>query len=344
MKRPFTVKVPASSGNLGAGFDVLGLSLKLHSELRVQILSPKPGKPMIRVHGEGETSVPRDGRNLLYQCIAFVFKKAKRPVPRLELFCLNRIPLARGLGSSSAAIVAGLVAGNHLLGDKFSKQQLVAWATELEGHADNVASAFLGGIQGNLVVGKTVISRSWPVPNLKCVVAVPAFELSTKKARAVLPKAVPLQDAVANIAAVAMLGTLSVLGGVESALANEVKVATVDMQKALQSVDAGKKAKSQLEREFNDKKKKLQDEEASIKKLGEEFKKQAAVLNDETRMRRQAEIQERIVKFQELTPRSTGRSSTNPSRSPIIAPPQAHRPRQSNLRRAAIRPSNVRSP
>jgi homoserine kinase len=211
MKRPFTVKVPASSGNLGAGFDVLGLSLKLHSELRVQILSPKPGKPMIRVHGEGETSVPRDGRNLLYQCIAFVFKKAKRPVPRLELFCLNRIPLARGLGSSSAAIVAGLVAGNHLLGDKFSKQQLVAWATELEGHADNVASAFLGGIQGNLVVGKTVISRSWPVPNLKCVVAVPAFELSTKKARAVLPKAVPLQDAVANIAAVAMLGRA--LGG-----------------------------------------------------------------------------------------------------------------------------------
>ncbi len=160
---------------------------------------------MIRVHGEGEKTVPRDKRNLLYACIEFVFKKAKRPLPRLELFCLNRIPLARGLGSSSAAIVAGLVAGNRLLGDKYDKKQLVAWATEIEGHADNVASSLLGGIIGNLTVGKEVISRSWPVPNLKCVVAVPAFELSTKKARNVLPKAVPMKDAVANIAAVAML-------------------------------------------------------------------------------------------------------------------------------------------
>jgi len=103
---------------------------------------------------------------------------------------------------------------------------------------------------------------------------------------------------------IAVVGMLGSVVGLAAAGANEVKVATVDMQRALQSVDAGRKAKSQLEREFNDKKKKLQDEEASIKKLGEEFKKQAAVLNDETRMRRQSEIQERIVKFQELTQRA----------------------------------------
>jgi homoserine kinase len=205
LKKPFTVKVPASSGNLGAGFDVLGLALNLHSELRVQVLNSSPGAPMIRVHGEGEAVVARDKRNLIYQCIEYVFKKAKRPVPRLELLCLNRIPLARGLGSSSAAIVAGLVAGNRLLQDKFSTSQLVAWATDIEGHADNVASAFFGGVVGNLIVENEVISRSWPVPNLKCVLAVPAFELSTKKARAVLPKAIPMKDAVANIAAISML-------------------------------------------------------------------------------------------------------------------------------------------
>ncbi len=185
----------------------MGLSLNLHSELRVHVLSKRPGAPMIRVLGEGEPSVPRDKRNLVYQCIEFVFKKAHKPVPRLELFCLNRIPLARGLGSSSAAIVAGLVAGNHLLGDKFEPEQLLNWATEIEGHADNVAAALLGGIRGNFIDGETVVSRAWPVPKLKCVVAVPEFQLSTKKARAVLPKAVPMKDAVANLAAVSMLNT-----------------------------------------------------------------------------------------------------------------------------------------
>lgn len=160
---------------------------------------------MIRILGEGHSVVPRDRRNLVYQCIAFVFKKARKPLPQLELFCLNRIPLARGLGSSSAAIVAGLVAGNRLLGDKFDKEQLLNWATELEGHADNVASALYGGVRGNLVAGKTVVSRSWPAPKLKCVVAVPDFQLSTEKARKVLPKAVPMKDVVANLGSVFLL-------------------------------------------------------------------------------------------------------------------------------------------
>jgi homoserine kinase len=206
LKRPFTVKVPASSGNLGVGFDVLGLSLGLYSELRVHVLNKRPGKPMIRVLGEGEAALARDERNLVYRSIAFVFKKAHKAVPHLELFCLNRIPLARGLGSSSAAIVAGLVAGNYLLGDKYSREQILNWATELEGHADNVASALFGGIRGNLIVGEMVVSRSWPVPKLKCVVAVPDFQLSTKKARAVLPKMIPLKDAVANLSSISVLG------------------------------------------------------------------------------------------------------------------------------------------
>jgi homoserine kinase len=182
-----------------------GSSLDLHSELRVQVLSPKPGAPLIRVLGEGEAKVPRDKRNLVYQCIVRVFKEAHRPVPALELFCINRIPLARGLGSSSAAIVAGLLAGNRLLGDKLSREQILNWATDEEGHADNVASALYGGVRTNLIVDGKVTSLAWPVPALSCVVAIPAFELATKKARAVLPKKIPMRDVVANLAAVSVL-------------------------------------------------------------------------------------------------------------------------------------------
>lgn len=203
--KSFTVKVPASSGNLGPGFDVLGLALGLYNELHVRETGLKKDPLIIDVIGEGHGAIARNRRNIVYQSIAYIFKKAKRPVPPLHLVSVNRIPLARGLGSSSAAILAGLLAGNRLLKDKFSRQDILNFATEMEGHPDNVASALLGGVQASLVLNGQVLSQSWPVPKVHFVTAVPSFELSTKKARKVVPKTVKMADAISNLSSVALL-------------------------------------------------------------------------------------------------------------------------------------------
>jgi homoserine kinase len=157
------------------------------------------------VKGEGADSLPTDSRNIIFKTIGTVFKKAKRNVPTLELQCLNRIPLERGLGSSSSAFLLGLLAANRLLKNRFSAEQILDWATELEGHPDNVAPALLGGVRASGVFGGRVVSAALPFPKARMVVAVPDFTLSTKKARAVLPKSVPLKDAVQNLSAVALL-------------------------------------------------------------------------------------------------------------------------------------------
>ncbi len=201
----FRVTVPASSGNLGPGFDVLGFALDYHNELIVNVVDPKPAAPMIHVIGEGALTLPRDKKNIIFSTMEWLFKKAKRPMPALVLGCVNRIPLARGMGSSSAAFVSALVAANHLLKNKYSKDELLSFATKLEGHPDNVAPAMLVGVRASAVFGKRVVSIEWPIPRCDVVVAVPAFELSTKKARAVLPKNISMKDAVWNLSAVSLL-------------------------------------------------------------------------------------------------------------------------------------------
>jgi homoserine kinase len=137
--------------------------------------------------------------------MAAVFRAAKRRLPKLELICINRIPLARGLGSSAASYLSGLLAANRLLGDRFTRDEILAFGNDFEGHPDNMAPALYGGVRASAVWGNTVVSHPWPVPALRCVVAVPAFELATKKARAVLPKTVPLGDAVRNLSAVGLM-------------------------------------------------------------------------------------------------------------------------------------------
>lgn len=118
---------------------------------------------------------------------------------------MNRIPLARGLGSSSAAYLSALLAANRLLSNRYTRDEILNFATKLEGHPDNVAPALLGGVKASGVFSGRVVTASLPVPALKMVVAIPAFELSTKKARAVLPKKIFLRDAVQNLSSVALL-------------------------------------------------------------------------------------------------------------------------------------------
>lgn len=203
------VRVPATTANLGAGFDVLGLALTLYNEVHLSVPASGPALAILN-EGEGADSLPTDKRHLICQVVARTFKKARKPLPKsLELRLVNRIPLARGLGSSSAAIVGGIAAANAAAGNVLSQDDMLALATEIEGHPDNVAPALLGGLTASAVSGGKVASVSWKdralFKDLKFVVAVPDFQLSTKKARAVLPAKVSRADAIFNVGRAALL-------------------------------------------------------------------------------------------------------------------------------------------
>lgn len=199
-----TVTVPATTSNLGPGFDCLGLALDLRNELTLELRDER-GPATVEVAGEGAKTLPRDQKSMLV-------KAARLTLPenlpgRLVFKSVNRVPLARGLGSSAAAVVAGLWAGAHLFGTlRRSEDELEALAVALEGHPDNVAPCVHGGLTASLSVnGRPRANRLNIHPSLSAVVCVPAFELSTKKARAALPKKVPLADAVFNTARAILL-------------------------------------------------------------------------------------------------------------------------------------------
>lgn len=189
-----TVSAPASTSNLGPGFDCLGLALDLRNDLTLELRDEK-GPAVVDARGEGEKSLPRGETNLLVQAARLVLPRATPG--RLYFRATNRVPLARGLGSSAAAAVAGLWAAAHLFGTlRRSEDELEKLAVSLEGHPDNVAPCVHGGLTASLAgFGAQRLNLH---PSLSAVVCVPAFELATKKARAVMPKKVPLADAVFN--------------------------------------------------------------------------------------------------------------------------------------------------
>lgn len=193
-----SVSVPASTSNLGPGFDCLGLALDLRNELELSLLD-EPGPALLEIAGEGAETLPRDERNLLLKAARLVLPK--RLPGRLLLRATNRIPLARGLGSSAAAAVAGLWAGAHLLGLRRSEDELEGLAMKLEGHPDNVAPCVHGGFTACWTddAGATRVQALELHPSLSTVVCIPAFELATKKARAVLPQTVSRADAIYNL-------------------------------------------------------------------------------------------------------------------------------------------------
>jgi homoserine kinase len=192
-----TVSVPASTSNLGPGFDCLGLALGLRNELTVELWK-NPGPTVVHITGEGQGSLPLNEKNLLVQS---AYRALPRHLPgRLVFRALNRIPLARGLGSSAAAAVAGLWAGARLLAHcRFSDEELERMAVDLEGHPDNVAPCVHGGLTASLTVNSQPRSVKLKIhPSLSSVVCIPSFELATKKARAALPRTVTLADATHN--------------------------------------------------------------------------------------------------------------------------------------------------
>lgn len=196
------VKVPATSANLGPGFDTLGMSLDFYNQITVEHNST--GLEII-ISGNGEKELATDESNLVYYVMSRLFEKVGYTDHNLTIKLDNKIPLARGLGSSAAAIVGGLVAANKLVGDKLSQDELLDLAVEIEGHPDNVAPALLGGVVITTNNGEKNVYKKIAVPDLKVVVAIPDYQLSTKKARQVLPDKVDFDDAIFNISQTALL-------------------------------------------------------------------------------------------------------------------------------------------
>lgn len=203
---PVRVRVPASSANLGPGFDCFGLALSLHDVVEAQVIG---GGLELSVEGEGAHTVSRDARHLVVRSMTECFARLGVSPPGLRVACTNAIPHGRGLGSSSAAIVAGIVAARALCVDgerRLDEAALLRLATELEGHPDNVAAALAGGftLAWTEPEGARLI-RLEPSPRIAPLAFVPDTELSTRKARGLLPRTVPHADAAANAARAALL-------------------------------------------------------------------------------------------------------------------------------------------
>jgi homoserine kinase len=213
MNKKAVVHIPATSANLGPGFDVLGVALALYNEVHMEAedghFSSFRQNPTVNVviEGEGASFLPHDASNRIVQAAFKVFEKAKRwPKEALRLKTVNRIPLARGLGSSSAAIVGGLCAANALTGGRLPLAVLVEMAVAMEGHPDNVVPAFVGGLcVAGVVKEETRFLKFAAPPNIKAVVCSPDRPLETQEARRVLPSRIPFTAAVFTSSRVAFL-------------------------------------------------------------------------------------------------------------------------------------------
>jgi homoserine kinase len=196
------LRVPATTANLGPGFDCLGMALHLHNELIVEVTGERLS---IDIEGEGSLLLPRDQTNLIYTQVQKVFERAGRETPPVHVIAHNGIPLDRGLGSSAAAIVSGLMAGNVLCGEPCDRHELLRMAATREGHPDNVAPALLGGAVVSILDGEQVRWCSLRMPEFQVVLFVPDFAISTRDARRMLPALISRSDAVFNVGRAALL-------------------------------------------------------------------------------------------------------------------------------------------
>ncbi|PTM58297.1 homoserine kinase [Desmospora activa] len=204
--RPFEVRVPGSTANLGSGFDSIGMAIDRWLTLR---FAPAPG-PQVVVVDRHLQELADDGENLILQVMADCFAEVKQPLPGFRVEVSSDIPLARGLGSSAAAIVGGLVAANHLLGQRWDQDALFRRAVQWEGHPDNVGPSLFGGVMIASWDGERLDYVTAPAPTFPLVAAVPRLPLKTEKARQVLPDTLSHREAVlgssrANLLVAALL-------------------------------------------------------------------------------------------------------------------------------------------
>jgi homoserine kinase len=219
-----TVRVPATTANIGPGFDCLGAALTLYNQFTFSSLSD--GEALkITAAGAEASRVSRDSSNLVYQAFCKFFERIGKPTPAVQIDIEMNVPLARGLGSSATAIVGGIVGANILAGSPLTPDQLADLATEIEGHPDNVVPALMGGCR----LAASGYDREWEICELTWnsavipIVAIPNFELSTAEARKVLPADYSRADAIFNTAHLGLL-----VRGLETGNADWLKAALQD--------------------------------------------------------------------------------------------------------------------
>ena len=196
MKEIISVRAPATTANLGPGFDCLGLALDIWNETSFEI-----GHSDLSISGEGENELVLDLDNLLYRGFAKPFEIIGRDFPAVSIKAKNEIPVGRGLGSSAAAIVSGLIAGDKATGIGLSQDEILTLAAEMEGHADNVGPALLGGLQIVVSSNQEWVTSQVPIPKkISLIIFIPDNPVLTSDARSSLPEAVTLDDAKINIA------------------------------------------------------------------------------------------------------------------------------------------------
>lgn len=204
-------QIPATSANLGAGFDALGLALTFYNYVEME------ESDRIDISSADGLEIPTDEKNLIYISAKDLYNVCGKKLEGLKLIQTNNIPMARGLGSSSACIVAGLAGANHMLGNPLSTDDLVDLAAQIEGHPDNTAPALLGGIVTAVFDGRKVHWVKQEVyTKLKFVAIIPDFELKTEKARACLPSQISHKDAVYNLSRAALFSASLLTGKFEN--------------------------------------------------------------------------------------------------------------------------------
>lgn len=212
------VRIPATTANLGPGFDCLGLALDLWNEAEFRL---EGTGPVLRIHGEGEGRLPENGDNLLLRAFFYYYRLQGLPNPsgpRVE--CRNAIPTGSGLGSSASAALLGLLAADTLSGCDLPKEDLLRMAVDLEGHADNAAAALYGGLAVTLGSEGGWLTRRFDVPSLCAAWVLPEFDFPTQMARKALPDRVARGDAIFNAARTPLVvealrtGDLDLLGRV----------------------------------------------------------------------------------------------------------------------------------
>ncbi|AGA69101.1 homoserine kinase [Desulfitobacterium dichloroeliminans LMG P-21439] len=206
------VRIPATSANLGPGFDCLGMALSLYNFVQIN----NSDSFQITLTGDYSAGIATDDTNLVWRSMCTLWTEIGFKIPTVSLILENNVPPTRGLGSSSAAIVGGLVAANEYAGDVLSKQEILQLANRIEGHPDNVAPALLGGITLAVSTETSVIARVLQAnPLFTALAIVPDFHLSTEKSRKVLPTSISRSDAVFNLSRTALLVEALIHGNYE---------------------------------------------------------------------------------------------------------------------------------
>ena len=201
MSEVIKIKVPASTANLGPGFDTLSLALDWYNEFTFKVT-----KEGLKISQHNSNKLPEDSTNLVYKSFCEAFKKQKKSPPGIELEINCQIPLAAGLGSSASAVVSGLLAANVLLEGTLTKDEILSLATKLEGHPDNCAAAIFGGLTISVSSDEKVYVSQFPWPKeLLVILVIPDFDLPTRISRELLPPKISYGDATFNVSRTAYL-------------------------------------------------------------------------------------------------------------------------------------------